>query len=167
VQNYHETFRNLRDRILIVESGQKRISSSVGHSLMKDHPFAIKRFDQARDNLKLLQRAFIEGNWKSFISVVEEEALSLHAMMLTSKPGFILMQPGTLSIMHKIRDYREQTGQRLCFTLDAGANVHLLHAEADEGPVEDFVKSELIPFCENGRFISDKMGPGPVKAEGT
>jgi len=166
IHSYHDTFRNLRDSILIVESGQKKISSSAGHRLMNNHPFAARRFDQARDNLKIILSALKAGDWESFISVVEEEALSLHAMMLTSNPGYILMQPGTLSILHKIREFREKTRYRLCFTLDAGANVHLLHAQADAGPVEAFIKSELIPYCENERIIRDKMGKGPFKTEG-
>lgn len=166
LQSYHDTFRNLRDSILIVESGQKLISSSAGHKLMDSHPFAATRFDQARSNLKLLQSALREGNWESFISVVEEEALSLHAMMLTSKPGYILMQPGTLSILHKVREYRKETGQQLCFTLDAGANVHLLYDDAHAGQVEAFIKSELIRYCENKQVIWDKMGQGPYKSDG-
>lgn len=165
IHNFHPAFRNLRDSILIVESGQKKISSSAGHSLMDTHPFAEARFSQAHENLGLLQSALQEGNWNLFISVVEQEALSLHAMMLTSKPGYILMQPGTLSILNKIRNFREESGFRLCFTLDAGANVHLLYAEGDAGPVEAFIETDLYAHCENNQVIRDRMGQGPYKTE--
>ena len=165
VYNYHQNFSSLRDAILIVESGQKPISSSTGHGLMTGNPFAGKRFEQASSNLSLLQSVLQEGDWDGFISVVEEEALSLHAMMMTSKPGYILMQPETLSILHKIRAYRKETGHRLCFTLDAGANVHLLYADDQAIPVERFINSELIRFCENSQVIWDCMGQGPHQAE--
>lgn len=165
VNNYQHNFSSLRDAILIVESGQKPISSSAGHGLMTSNPFAGKRFEQASSNLHLLQSVLQEGDWEGFISVVEEEALSLHAMMMTSKPGYILMQPETLSILHKIRAYRKETGHRLCFTLDAGANVHLLYADDQAIPVERFINSELIRFCEKSQVIWDCMGLGPHQAE--
>lgn len=161
VKDVHESFLSLRDAILIVESGQKPVSSSAGHSLMEKHPFGTARFQQARENLDLLHAAMVEGNWEGFIAILEEEALSLHAMMMTSRPGYMLMKPGTLSILQTIREYREETGYRLGFTLDAGANVHLLYAEADAPQVESFVTTDLIKYCEDDRIIWDQIGQGP------
>ena len=163
VTGFHETFLNLRDSILIVESGQKRVSSSAGHALMETNPFAETRFKQARQNLGLLHTAMTGGDWKSFIAIMEEEALSLHAMMITGKPGYLLMQANTLSILQKIREFRTESKLRLGFTLDAGANVNLLYADADAIPVETFIRSELVCLCEEGKVIKDKMGPGPQK----
>lgn len=163
LRGFHESFLGLRDAILIVGSGQKPVSSSAGHALMESHPFGKARFQQARDNLDLLNAAMKEGDWKAFIALVEGEALSLHAMMMTSKPAYMLMQPGTLSILQGIREYREESGCRLGFTLDAGANVHLLYAEADAPKVEAFISSELLKYCEDGRVIMDKIGQGPEK----
>ena len=113
----------------------------------------------------LLQTAMEEGDWQVFIDIVEEEALTLHAMMMTGRPGYFLMQPGTLSILQIIREYRKETGCKLGFTLDAGANVHLLYAGADAGKVEPFIRSDLIRYCENGRVIRDQVGQGPKKME--
>lgn len=163
VSGFHPTFLKLRDSILIVESGQKKVSSSAGHALMETNPFAETRFKQARQNLGLLHTALIEGDWDGFIAITEEEALSLHAMMMTGKPGYLLMQANTLSILQKIRAFRTKAGYRLGFTLDAGANVHLLYADADAVPVETFIRSELVCLCENGKVIMDKMGRGPQK----
>ena len=84
-------------------------------------------------------------------------------MMMTGRPGYLLMQPGTLSILRAIRAFRKETGCRLGFTLDAGANVHLLYAGEDAPRVEAFVSSALLRHCEKGRFISDRMGEGPKK----
>lgn len=163
VAGFHETFLNLRDSILIVESGQKRVSSSAGHALMETNPFAETRFKQARKNLGLLHTAMTEGDWAEFIAIMEEEALSLHAMMMTGKPGYLLMQANTLSILQKIREFRTESRLRLGFTLDAGANVHLLYADADAIPVEAFIHTHLVRYCENGMVIKDRMGPGPQK----
>ncbi len=77
--------------------------------------------------------------------------------------GYMLMQPGTLSIIEKVREFRNDSGCRIGSTLEAGANVHLLHASADAEKVERFITSELVPFCEDGRMIMDQMGKGPSK----
>jgi diphosphomevalonate decarboxylase len=161
VDNYHEVFRDMRDSILIVESGRKKVSSSTGHSLMASNPFADTRFRQARMNLDRLSRILGEGNWDAFIEVMEEEALSLHAMMMTGKPGYLLMRPGTLAILEKVRSFREKKGARLGFTLDAGANVHLLYPPQEESRVHEFMNARLLEHCENRQVIHDRMGAGP------
>jgi mevalonate pyrophosphate decarboxylase len=62
---------------------------------MHAHPYAERRFAQAHD-LDQLIAIFESGNLDEFIKVVESEALTLHAMMMTSMPYFILMKPNTL-----------------------------------------------------------------------
>lgn len=165
VKDLDKSYLDIRDSILVVESAPKKISSSAGHKSMETNPFAKARYVQARDNLDRLHTAMKEGDWQGFITVVEEEALTLHAMMMTGRPGYMLMQPGTLSILQTIREYRKATGYRLGFTLDAGASVHLLYAGADAGEVESFISSELVRYCENGRVIRDRTGQGPNEYE--
>ena len=46
----------------------------------------------------------IAGDLERFIDLVESEALCLQAMMMTSNPHFVLMQPNTLSIIKKVED---------------------------------------------------------------
>ena len=113
----------------MVDKREKQVSSTVGHNLMHNHPFAQERFRQANSNLSKLIDVFKTGDLKSFIEIVESEALSLHAMMMTSVPYFILMKPNTLEILNKIWGFRQQTTANICFTLDAGANVHVLYPE--------------------------------------
>jgi diphosphomevalonate decarboxylase len=156
----HSIFRNLHDTILLVDKGQKQVSSTLGHNLMQDHPFAEKRFLQAGDNLTELSSILQNGNIDRFIEIVESEALTLHAMMLTSNPYFILMQPNTLAIIHKIWKFRKKTNAKICFTLDAGANVHVLYPEKEKEVINNFIIKELIPHCENNQYICDRIGEG-------
>lgn len=156
----HQVFLTYCDTILLVDKGQKQVSSSVGHDLMQGHPFAQERFAQARTNIDALQPVLRDGDLHAFISLVESEALTLHAMMMTSNPYFILMKPATLEIIGRLREYRRHSGEPVCFTLDAGANVHILYPEASRKKVYAFIESELIPFCENGQHICDQVGTG-------
>lgn len=156
----HENFRNYQDTILLVDKGEKQVSSTLGHDLMNGHPYAERRFKQAHENLDLLKDIFESGDLSEFIKVVESEALTLHAMMMTSQPYFLLMKPNTLEIINKVFDFRERTGMHLCFTLDAGANVHLLYPENEKKETLEFIQSELLQFCQNGQYITDNVGSG-------
>jgi len=156
----HEVFHDYQDAILLVDKGVKQVSSTVGHGLMHQHPFAKQRFQQANDHMKRLIPVLEKGDLDSFIQIVEKEALSLHAMMMTSKPYFILMRPNTLEIIERIWAYRRETGSKLCFTLDAGANVHLLYRNDEKDLVKTFLEAELAAFCQNNQFIYDQAGRG-------
>ncbi|MCF8365477.1 MAG: hypothetical protein K9H16_06830 [Bacteroidales bacterium] len=159
----HPFFENFQDTILIVSKGEKKVSSSAGHGLMKENPFARSRYSQASANLAKLIHALKTGNSEDFIAIVENEALTLHGMMMASNPGYILMKPNTVAIIKKIQDFREQSGVNLCFTLDAGPNVHVLYPETERAGAGAFIEQELKPLCEAGQIIYDKMGNGPQR----
>ncbi|MAP80137.1 MAG: diphosphomevalonate decarboxylase [Aequorivita sp.] len=159
----HENFSNYQDTILLVDKGEKQVSSTVGHNLMIGHPFADQRFLQANNNLLKLKPVFKNGDISEFIKIVESEALSLHAMMMTSMPYFILMKPNTLEIINRIWQFRKKTNSSVCFTLDAGANVHVLYPEKEKETILQFIKNELSQFCKNGEFIVDEVGFGAKK----
>ena len=154
------------DTILLVHKGQKQVSSTVGHDLMHGHPYAEKRFQQALQNLDGLKPIFASGDLEGFIKLVESEALILHAMMMTSMPYFILMKPDTLEIINKIWSYRERTKTPICFTLDAGANVHVLYPESVKEKAIQFIQDELVAHCEKGHHICDRNGNGAKKING-
>ncbi|TDP58694.1 diphosphomevalonate/mevalonate 3,5-bisphosphate decarboxylase family protein [Flavobacterium dankookense] len=156
----HENFHNYQDTILLVDKGEKQVSSTVGHDLMHNHPYAEKRFEQAHTNLSALKKVLENGNLNEFIKIVESEALTLHAMMMTSMPYFILMKPNTLEIINKIWKFRNETNIPICFTLDAGANVHVLYPENVSETVLQFIKGELVGYCQNGNYICDAIGNG-------
>ena len=156
----HENFKNYHDTILLVDKGIKEVSSTVGHNLMHDHPFAQERFKQANTNLSELLEVFKSGDLIAFIEIMESEALSLHAMMMTSSPSYFLMKPNTLHIINKIREFRQSTGLNIGFTLDAGANVHVLYPENEASQIYDFISNELIAYCENEHYICDQIGFG-------
>lgn len=156
----HEVFTDYQDTILLVDKGEKQVSSTVGHGLMHGHPFATPRFKQAQNNMLQMLDILKSGDLKNFINLVESEALTLHAMMMTSNPYFILMKPNTLEIINRIWAFRNSTDSNLCFTLDAGANVHLLYPKNEVKMTLDFIKNELVAFCKNGEYLCDSVGKG-------
>lgn len=160
----HKIFDKIKNTILIVDSSVKKVSSSVGHHLMKGHPFAAARFDQAATNLSDLLAAIKSGNWDIFSRITENEALSLHAMMMSSNPGYMLMHPNTLIIIDKMKQFRLQTNAKICFTLDAGPNIHLIYPETETDKVRPFL-SRVQELCDNQTMIDDHIGKGPINLE--
>jgi diphosphomevalonate decarboxylase len=156
----HSNFKNYQDTILLVDKGEKQVSSTVGHDLMHNHLYAERRFAQAHENLSNIKAILSTGNIAEFIKIVESEALTLHAMMMTSMPYFILMKPNTLEIINKIWKFRNETQIPVCFTLDAGANVHVLYPENVSEKALQFIKDELVGYCQNGQYICDEIGNG-------
>lgn len=159
----HSNFHGYQDTILLVDKGEKQVSSTVGHDLMHNHPFAEQRFAQAHDNLSAIKKVLENGDLNEFIKIVESEALTLHAMMMTSMPYFILMKPNTLEIINKIWKFRNEANIPICFTLDAGANVHVLYPENVRESVLQFIQTELVGYCQNGNYICDAIGTGAIK----
>ena len=128
---------------------------------MKTHWYAKGRYQQAESNLKQLLKALSTGDETAFTEIVENEALSLHALLMSSAPGTILMHPNTIEIIRIVQEYRASTKLNCAFTLDAGPNIHLLYSAKHRQQMLGFILSELVPFCKNGVWIDDKIGIGP------
>jgi len=160
-ESLHEVFTTFHDDILIVSKGEKSVSSSAGHELMKENPYANPRYQQAKQRLNQLLPALKSGDVEKFGRIAEDEALTLHALMMTSNPSYILIEPNTLAIMQRIRAYRKESGHPVYFSLDAGPNVHVLYPESVMHDVRLFIEEELLPFCEEKNWMSDWVGEGP------
>ena len=156
-------FHTFHDDVLIVSKEKKSVSSSQGHALMDGNIYASSRYQQADRNMSYILDFMQEGDLMAFGKVVEDEALSLHALMMCSDPSFILMKPNTLNVIEKIRAYRASTGHPIFFTLDAGPNVHILYPDSIQSEVDQFIKNELLAFAEDGKVIKDQVGDGPIK----
>ena len=158
-EDVHPIFHSYRDSIIIVDENEKSVSSRAGHSLMENHPFKNERFKRAEFNMQRLLLALKEGNLETFIEVVEEEALMLHALMMTSSPCYILLKPHSLLVIEKIREFRKLKNIPVCFTIDAGPNIHLLYPDKHKDDVQRWISDELPGM----RVIHDEVGDGPQR----
>jgi diphosphomevalonate decarboxylase len=161
----HPVFKSFQNDILIVSKKEKSVSSSAGHALMEQHPYADTRYKQANKQIHLLIRALKNGEIEEAGRIIENEALTLHALMMASNPSYILLQPGTLDVIRLVRQFRKDTNTPLYFSLDAGPNPHLLYPLSEKNKVQDFIQNELIRYCDLERHISDQVGQGPQKIE--
>ncbi len=163
VTQMHSMYRDFGDAILIVDSAKKAVSSSEGHELMNRHPYKELRFQTADKRVDQLLEIMQRDDFEAFAQLVEQEALELHALMMTSNPSFILMRPNTLELIARVREQRRQ-GSELCFTLDAGPNLHLLYPARARAQAEQFVAEAVRDnLLEDGQWIDDHVGNGPKK----
>lgn len=159
----HPNLQGWKDAVLIIEDGEKSVSSTAGHALLKEHAYAEARYKQAHKSLSALLSSFKTGDVQQFIEIVESEALQLHAMMMSSIPYYVLMKPNTLEAIEKIWKHRNETLIPMCFTLDAGANVHLLYDGRYHEQIQNFINTELLPYCQNGLYLCSDTGGKPIK----
>ena len=156
-EEIHPIFRDFNDYVLLIHEGQKSVSSTVGHGLMNTNPYAERRFQEARENFVPIKEILKSGDLEAFMKLVEHEALTLHAMMMMSEPAFILMQTGTLQVINKVWEFRKETNLPLFFTLDAGANAHLLFPSEKKAEISNFIETELLQYTQNGGIVRDFM----------
>ena len=153
----HPVFNTYKDTIVVIDQGVKAVSSSQGHALMNNHPFASNRYEMARENYKKSINFLQKGDCASLGEIMEQEALMLHGLMMSSPTPYVLMKPSTLNVITKVQNFRKEKGIPVYFTLDAGPNVHILYPQEFEGEIEKFIKHNFGNFP----IIFDKVGDGP------
>ncbi len=159
--NFSDFFKSFCDTILIVNKDKKSVSSSEGHSLMDTHPYKEVRISEANRKLITLIEIMKSDDFSSFAECIEQEALELHSLMMTSNPSFILLEPESIRLIKEIRDLRK-TGKKVSFTIDAGPNIHLIYPKSEFNSVK-----ELCEIWQKENviidFIHDEIGMGPFK----
>ncbi len=89
------------------------------------------------------------GDIQEFGQLLESEALTLHALMMSSRPYYTLIEPNRCHVINLLHQYRSDSGHPVYFTLDAGPNVHLLYPDSIAEAVKTFIRGHLLPCCEN------------------
>jgi diphosphomevalonate decarboxylase len=97
-EELHEVYKDFHDDILIASQSEKSVSSSMGHALMNNNAYAEPRYNQANERMNRLVAALKNGDLETFGNIAEQEALTLHALMMTSDPAYILMRPNSLKM---------------------------------------------------------------------
>lgn len=152
------SFRNLKDSIVLVDANEKPVSSSEGHSRFERHPYREGRIAQVAQTIQRLKTSLEQEDWPLFEQTVEQEALSLHALMMSAEPGYLLMQPSTVKVWQLVNDFRQQTGVQVAMTMDAGPTVHLIHPHREHEKLQPLFR-ELNRL--GMRLLHDEVGEGP------
>jgi diphosphomevalonate decarboxylase len=139
----HPEFHDLQDWIFVTSEKTKSVSSSLGHERMDEHPFKDARIKNANSRLTKFLSLLEVAPSVEFFELLEQEALELHALMMTSNPAVILMEPESLALMKKITHLRS-LGIQCGYTLDAGSSVHFIFPKNQLLIIKDFLDKEYF-----------------------
>ena len=146
----------LVDLIAIVSREHKRIGSSAGHETAASSIFQPARVATAGERIASVKSAILRRDFERFADVVEEDSNLMHAVMMTSKPPLFYWEPLSLAIMEGVRRWRQDENLMVCYTLDAGPNVHCICEEGDA----DAVSSRLRELCADIDILRSGVGRG-------
>ncbi len=146
----------LCDVVAVVEDREKEVSSREGHRRAPSSPHFAARLEELPGRLDAVRRAIAERSLERLGPVLEEEAVELHLVAMSSRPPIFYWRPATLAVHDAFRELRSR-GVGAWFTMDAGANVHGICEPADE----DAVAERLAAVPGVVRVIRDRTGRGP------
>ena len=146
----------LVDVIAVVNRQHKRTGSSAGHSVAGSSVLQRARVETADERLRRARNAILERDFEKLAEVVEEDSNLMHAVMMTSRPALFYWEPASLRIMREVERWRRRDGLQVCYTLDAGPNVHCICAKADSARVEE----RILAIDGVLETLSSPPGPG-------
>lgn len=111
--------------VALVESRDKKTSSTDGHKLAETSLFFKTRLKNIDNKITTIKRLIGEKKFKEFGQLVEGEALEMHSVMLTCSPSLIYWQPTTIELMKLTQQLRKE-GFPVYFTIDAGPHLFLI-----------------------------------------
>lgn len=129
---------DLVDLIAIVSREHKQTGSTAGHDLAATSPLQAARIASAQARFETCQTALLARDFEALAAVVELDSNVMHSVMMTSTPPLFYWLPPTLNLMHRVRTWRA-AGHSICYTLDAGPNVHCICTTS----TADALESEL------------------------
>jgi diphosphomevalonate decarboxylase len=153
----NETHWALADCIAVINASHKITGSSTGHSLADTSLYQSMRLETAPQRVQTCRQAILHKDFDHLAQVTELDSTMMHAVMMTSTPPLFYWEPASINIMKEIPRYRAK-GIPVCYTLDAGANVHVITESAWKNKVNQIL--DEIPGVKT--VISSTVG-GPAR----
>ena len=147
----------LVDLIAVISVEHKQTGSTEGHQLADTSILQTARVADTPDRLKHCKKSILERNFSPFAEIVELDTALMHAVMMTSNPQLLYWEPGTLQIIKAVRNLRAD-GLEVCYTIDAGANVHVICTQDSRADVLE----GLSKISEIQEILVSEPG-GPAK----
>ncbi len=153
---------DLRDLVAVVDASPKGVSSRAGHRLAPTSPYFERRLALLPGRLERVRGAIAARSLAELGPVVEEEAIDLHLIAMSSRPPIYYWRPGTVAVLAEARRLRDAEGVAVWATIDAGPNVHLICEPGDEAAVAERIGA--LP--EVAEVLRDRVGSGPRTLRG-
>ena len=116
---------NLVDCVAIVNASHKKTGSTEGHAIAGTSPLQNARVADTPRRLDICRNAILKKDFESLANIIELDSDIMHSVMMTSNPPLMYWQAATVGIFHEVRAWRA-SGLPVGYTVDAGANVHVI-----------------------------------------
>jgi len=124
----------LADIVAVVDAGAKKIGSAENHRLAATSAYFPTRLAELPTRLEATRAAIMRRDLEQLGEAMEADAVSMHAICMTSRPASFYWSGATLDVIHAVRAWRA-AGLAAYFTIDAGPNVHVICAAPDRAEV--------------------------------
>lgn len=157
---YDQKWTDLNHLVLVLDSSEKKISSSEGHQYVHTSPFQNIRLAGINSKLHLLEQAIANFDFKKVQEISEEDAILMHAVMQTSSPNACYLTHETSDIIHSFVQSRDKLQAEAFWTLDAGPNIHILYMPSACNFIQDFIKNLEIKKSDSIKILKNNFSGG-------
>ncbi len=138
---------DVRDVVVVVSQSHKAVGSTGGHKVAPTSSLQAARVEGARARLAACRAAVLTRDLARLGPVIEEDAVIMHAVMMSGRPPLYYWTPATMAIIQATQQWRAD-GLPVYFTIDAGPNVHLIceanHVETVETEARKIPGVEMV-----------------------
>ncbi|MGD8458557.1 MAG: diphosphomevalonate decarboxylase, partial [Anaerolineales bacterium] len=117
---------DLVDCISITDYTHKAVSSTDGHEIAFTSPLQNARVSDSNRRLDVCRKTIMDRNFMQLAEIVEQDTHMMHAVMMTSTPPLIYLNPASIDIMKSVYSWRIEEGLNTFYTFDAGPNAHVI-----------------------------------------
>ncbi len=146
---------DLADVVAVVDTRPKQVGSAENHRLATTSPYFNTRLAELETRLPATRAAILARDFEQLALHTEADAIAMHVVCMTQTPPSFYWSPATLAVMAAVRAWRAG-GLPACYTMDAGANVHVIC----EGTHCAEVERRLQAMPEVQFTIANRVGVG-------
>jgi diphosphomevalonate decarboxylase len=151
-------FWDIRDVVVVVDEGKKKVSSTKGHSSAQTSPFYVERQKRIKGKIEEIKGYIQDKDFNKMGMLAEKESLEFHSILLTSEVPMLAWYPGTVEVMQEVVTLREE-GIPCYFTINTGFNVHVLTLPQYEKQVQE----RMMSLSSVQKVLLAKVGNKPVE----
>ena len=131
---------DLRDIVAVVSAEEKKVGSYEAHAAAQTSHFLGERLRALQTRFHYVRRAILAKDLALLGPAIEEDAIELHFIAMTSIPPIFYWNPGMVRVIQAALRWRAD-GLAVYFTLDAGPNVHLICESKDADQVAGLARA--------------------------
>ena len=148
---------DLRDVVVVASQEHKEVGSSGGHPLASTSSLQAARVAGVHARLSACREALLARDLDRLGPIIEEDAVIMHAVMMSSQPPLYYWTPTTMALILATQQWRAE-GIPVYFTIDAGPNVHLIC----EAPYAQLIEGQARQMAGVQTVLASKPG-GPAR----